>query len=519
MSDIEYFSYVSTRACADPVKTVFLCAPDEFATTLASVRAFAEKSGWLDEVEDDGALLVAPVAPEGWAAMGAGTLRDIYLADRNAFKAPSHVSMPGRDGMVWTWEPLIFAVGYREGATHVSNLQVAHPAFLAASILVDGSADDYSTVNDPSDHWFVPKPSTAYHAENHEVPLAAWLFGSAAKDARLVEYLRATGAPEWALRVTPELGGDEPAIAHRAMREFMAHVMRWKNSPDGTLAWRGSRRDFYTDGRYEHASVDVAGNCYHYAIYLPAGMTREEAKGLPLVFSIHGRGEPAWIFSEKNGWERLADETREFAVVLPDSPYDLWFEDRDGDVPQAIIENAVAEYGFDPERIYCTGFSNGALFTCQEATTRPQLFAAVSPWNGPEERAMAAQGFLSFAYSREFLDSGYEMPFWYCVGDSDNKASADREDEIDFMLAASGCTRESEERWNAAVHYPSSRGYREGERFSTRVFCNQAGSVRMGFTVMRDMPHGAIADEARAAWEFLRRFRRPAGSKAVEEVQ
>lgn len=86
------------------------------------------------------------------------------------------------------------------------------------------------------------------------------------------------------------------------------------------------------------------------------------------------------------------------------------------------------------------------------------------------------------------------------------------------MLAANGCSREHEERWGV-THYPAESGYAEGERFSTRAFRNVNGSVRVGFTVMRDMPHGAIADEARAAWEFLRRFRRPSGSKTVEEIQ
>ena len=38
-------------------------------------------------------------------------------------------------------------------------------------------------------------------------------------------------------------------------------------------------------------------------------------------------------------------------------------------------------------------------------------------------------------------------------------------------------------------------------------------------TTARDMPHGAIADEARAAWAFVSRFTRPEGSHTVEEVR
>ena len=33
---------------------------------------------------------------------------------------------------------------------------------------------------------------------------------------------------------------------------------------------------------------------------------------------------------------------------------------------------------------------------------------------------------------------------------------------------------------------------------------------------MKNMPHGAIPEQSRAAWEFLRHFRRPAGSRQVE---
>ena len=58
-----------------------------------------------------------------------------------------------------------------------------------------------------------------------------------------------------------------------------------------------------------------------------------------------------------------------------------------------------------------------------------------------------------------------------------------------------------------------------GERLTSRVFANADGSVRVGLTTARDMPHGAIADEARAAWAFMSRFTRPEGSHTVEEVR
>ena len=41
------------------------------------------------------------------------------------------------------------------------------------------------------------------------------------------------------------------------------------------------------------------------------------------------------------------------------------------------------------------------------------------------------------------------------------------------------------------------------------------GAVPVAVTVMKEMPHGAIHDQSRAAWRFLRRFRRIEGRKDI----
>lgn len=60
------------------------------------------------------------------------------------------------------------------------------------------------------------------------------------------------------------------------------------------------------------------GRSYGFFVHVPEGLTAEQARGLPLVFSVHGRGEPAWMFAEKNGWDRLADETGAFLLAVPE---------------------------------------------------------------------------------------------------------------------------------------------------------------------------------------------------------
>ena len=518
MSEIRYWNYASTRSCADPVRTVVLCVPDACVRSLDGVAAFARESGWMDEVEAEGGVIVAPVVPDGWASAPADLAREVYRAACRQLMAPARMSIPGRAGGLWAWEPLISLVGYQEGAVHAGGVMVAYPAFAASYVLVDGCPADLSRGDEASDHWFVVHPSGAYHALNREVPVAAWLMGSAC-DGALVAHLRAAGGPSWSLRESPELTGADPALAARAMREFVCHVIRWKNGPDGELAWHQSRQEFYLDGRFDHRVVELGYTSYHYALHLPEGMTREEAWGLPLVISIHGRGEPAYLFADKNGWEALADETRAFMVAVPDSPYNVWLADRDAEVLERLIDDVVEAYGCDRTRVYATGFSNGGAYTCQQATTRPWLFAAVSPWNAPSKEAITRSGMGDYFYHPSFAAGDYELPFWICTGDSDDKGVVDRTTDLVEVLPPNGCARESEQVWDVANRYTAEAGYAQGERLTSRVFANADGSVRVGLTTARDMPHGAIADEARAAWAFMSRFTRPEGSHTVEEVR
>ncbi|MDP3178897.1 MAG: hypothetical protein Q8M76_13405, partial [Spirochaetaceae bacterium] len=57
--------------------------------------------------------------------------------------------------------------------------------------------------------------------------------------------------------------------------------------------------------------------------------------------------------------------------------------------------------------------------------------------------------------------------------------------------------------------------YSDGERFQTFLYKNLEGQPRVSFTLMKNMPHGAVYDESRAAWAFLKRFCRPEHSKKV----
>ncbi len=511
MREPEFFSFVSTRAGSDPVKTIFLCPPDSAAGTKESAEAFACSSGWLDQAEADGALLIVPIAEHGWASESEDLLCDIYNKHRNNFIAPSHSTILGRKGSVWTWEPLIHVVGYEEGACFAGNALVAHPCFSATTTLIDGVPSSFRAAERSCDCWFVPSPKMPI-PKNRDVSVAVLLGGSAAEDEETLSYCKSVSEAPYFL-VRPELGGDSSDIAFRVLHDFMNHVVRWKNSPTGTLQWRASREEFYRDSRFIHGAAELRSLSYCYALHLPQGRGPEDVAGLPLVISLHGRGEPAWLFADKNGWEDLADETGEFALVQIDSPGNIWSQFRDEGIIGLIREELIDRYGFDGTRIYLTGFSNGAAFTWQQASTHPDIFAAASPWNCPPEAAIAGSGMGDYLLAPSFAASGYQIPLWICAGDADAKAPLEAR-LVQEAVQADGCLPAGET--VPQCHYGAGRGYAEGNRFETTAYLDAEGHCLVESTVMKDMPHGAIHDEARAAWRFMKQFRRPQGSKIVE---
>jgi len=543
----QYYIYVSTRACYDPVKTIFIFAPGEEAKDLASAQRFAHRSGWQALAEYDAAVLLLPLAPKGWAAEQISLPGAIYNKVRNMVESRNGKSLMGREGKLWCWETLIYLVGYEDGAVFAGNCVVAEPSRFAATALIGGAPNDYSAGTLPSSHWLVRNVSSDYAVRNDQIPSSLWLLGVPEADARqAVEYFAAAGGFEQTpkqdvmgeLQVCCYQNGTNPAqrlmlserpalsglsLAHIIMEEYFEHTIRWKNGPDGTLRRRLGRAGFYTNPRFLHSAVTVDCLEYAYSVHLPDGLSSGEVTGLPILFSVHGRGEPAWLFAEKNGWDVLADETQAFALVCPDSPGNIWQLKRDGHAFAAMINKLCADYGLDRTRVYLTGFSNGGTITREVGSAYPQLFAAIAPYNAPVH---VPELVMSDVISSRLLPSGYELPYWVYVGDNDPAAGVDVDEQLEIMLAVNRCARRPaqglttcfapDEVRTGKNYYTTARGYAEGDRFRTLVYHDSDGIPRVGYTVMKNMPHGAIYEQSQAAWEFLRHFRRPTGSKQVE---
>jgi poly(3-hydroxybutyrate) depolymerase len=329
-------------------------------------------------------------------------------------------------------------------------------------------------------------------------------------------------ASEEAPQIRVSIGNFEakPELAKTIMHQFFNNFIRWKNAPDGTLKPYLSKTDFYNSTRFRKDDVVVNDVKYDFFTYLPEGLETQDVADMPVVFSVHGRGEPSWIFATKNGWDILADETKDFILVLPDSPQNIWLFDRDGTVFSHIIDKLYNVYAIDKTRVYLTGFSNGGMITRQVANHFPELFAAISPWNAPFHDEF-----------NEIISRGYDLPCFICAGDNDEKVAWEDVDcLLENMLKINHCeTKEDQsdipvtftpdEIRDANNYYTKENKYIDGDRFQTFVYNSVAGHNRVSLTLMKNMPHGAVYDQSRAAWEFLKRFKRFEGSVKVSELK
>jgi len=545
------YTYISSKAACDPAKTIYVCAPEQFVVSEEAAEQFAVESGWQAIAEEQEAVLVLPVAEQGWTAEPTSLLLDYYNETKNSFKSRSGSAIWGRTGSLWCWETVLYIVGYQEGAEFAGNVLVNYPNFAAAAALVGGLPTDYFSGDARSNHWMVREVSEDYSVKNREIPVCLWLFDvdqSAAKEtmeyfsqANLAEgsELEQVGGVDTIVRrskINPAqqvrlVTGDfatEKQRSNYIFDQMISHRIRWKNGPDGTLAFLDSKEEFYSDPQFCRHSVELDGVSYDYFVHIPnKDGARQDNALLPVVFTVHGRGEPAWMFTRKNGWDTLADETGEFILVSPDSRGNIWFILRDGDVFEKIVDQLDAQYHIDRMRIYLTGFSNGAVMTREMAFYRPDLFAAISPSNGPwfdttsmqridASKAPAELSEEVRSLMQRFEEEGWEMPCAFFYGDSDPAAKAEQDLTLPLMLKVNGCGDKPTTTYTKDNYFTFANGYQEGDRFSSAVYCSPDHVARVCVTVMKNIPHGAIAEESRFSWNFLKHFRRPDGSKQVE---
>ncbi len=126
------------------------------------------------------------------------------------------------------------------------------------------------------------------------------------------------------------------------------------------------------------ATVTKEVGC-RYWLYLPEGYDGADDKW-PLVLFLHGAGERGDDLAKVkiHGPPGLVEKGRSFPFILvsPQCPQgDVW----DPDVLNRLLDEVIAKYRVDEDKVYCTGLSMGGYGTWDLAIAHPERFAAIVP--------------------------------------------------------------------------------------------------------------------------------------------
>jgi len=164
-----------------------------------------------------------------------------------------------------------------------------------------------------------------------------------------------------------------------------------------------------------------------YLLYLPADYGKDKDKKFPLIMFLHGSGESGSDVNKvkTHGPPKLlarnADSpVKQFIVVSPQCPAAR--QGWNAFHLNALLDDILAKYNVDQDRVYLTGLSMGGFGTWEWASRNSDRFAAIAPMCGGGNPANMRR--LS------------TLPIWVFHGDADPTVNVKNSDDMVAALKA-----------------------------------------------------------------------------------
>ena len=171
-------------------------------------------------------------------------------------------------------------------------------------------------------------------------------------------------------------------------------------------------------------SVRKSLNC-QYLLYLPENYDRKEE--WPLMLFLHGAGERGDDLNlvKVHGPPKIVEKKKDFPfiVVSPQCPEEQWWTDN-LDTLINLLDDIIAKYNVDKDRIYLTGLSMGGFGTWALASRYPDRFAAAAP--------ICGGALQTNAYTLT------EIPIWIFHGAKDSVVPVQRSQDMYDLIKSRG---------------------------------------------------------------------------------
>ena len=172
----------------------------------------------------------------------------------------------------------------------------------------------------------------------------------------------------------------------------------------------------------------------NYLLFLPEGYAAKPSTNWPLILFLHGigeRGSDPWKV-KVHGPPKIAEKMTNFPfiVISPQCPNGEWWSN---EILGALLDEMIAKYQVDTNRLYLTGLSMGGFGAWNLALEFPQRFAAVAPVCG------GGNPYYPNAYDARRKAVLKSLPFWVFHGDKDPSVALEESERMVKALKKFGC--------------------------------------------------------------------------------
>jgi predicted esterase len=170
-----------------------------------------------------------------------------------------------------------------------------------------------------------------------------------------------------------------------------------------------------------------------FLLHLPEGYADGSAANWPLIFFLHGygdRGTNVFLLAKASPFMMIREKgPLPFIIVAPLLKPSSKFMSFPEAYMDGVLEQILADYRVDRERIYVTGISIGGEATYRFALHQPDMFAAIAP-------------LASYLDSLKGLEQIKDLPVWAIHGADDIVVPLSRAQQVvDALKLAGGNVR------------------------------------------------------------------------------
>lgn len=219
--------------------------------------------------------------------------------------------------------------------------------------------------------------------------------------------------------------------------------------------------------------ITINGRNYPYSVYVPRGWT--PTRTWPVILALHGAGERGddGVRQMQIGAASAVRATPDRVpaiVVFPQAPADTRWLGEPADAAMRALDEAIAQYNGDRDRVYVTGLSMGGYGTYHLALAHPDRFAALVVVCGglfphPATTAVQISPLVKdapepYAFVAKSLRG---LPIWIFHGDADTVIPVDESRRMADALKAAGAPDAHYTEYAGVGHNAWDRAYREAE--------------------------------------------------------